>query len=144
MPGSLDFLRTPRFNPLDLCNDNESVLAFNLSYLFHRTEILREGMGRLLSWVGGGAHPGAAGEDVSARARGRGASGAGVGQHGWEAGADLLRGRPVAPDRSARLLLDAGAVGPLALDRSVDVVDNNLPYLGHLGELGRLVDGLFP
>jgi NADPH:quinone reductase-like Zn-dependent oxidoreductase len=46
-----DFLRTPRFNPLDLCGDNKSVLAFNLSYLFHRTDILREGMERLLGWV---------------------------------------------------------------------------------------------
>jgi NADPH:quinone reductase-like Zn-dependent oxidoreductase len=48
---ALDFLRTPRFNPLDLCNDNKSVLAFNLSYLFHRTDILREGMERLMGWV---------------------------------------------------------------------------------------------
>src|SRR5262245_6193955 len=48
---ALDFLRTPRFSPLDLCNDNKSVLAFNLSYLFHKTEILREGMERLVGWV---------------------------------------------------------------------------------------------
>ncbi|MGK3987642.1 medium chain dehydrogenase/reductase family protein [Sorangium sp. So ce136] len=48
---ALDFLRMPRFNPLDLCNDNKSVLAFNLSYLFHKTEILREGMERLVGWV---------------------------------------------------------------------------------------------
>lgn len=48
---AIDFLRTPRFNPLDLCNDNKSVLAFNLSYLFHETSILREGMARLVGWV---------------------------------------------------------------------------------------------
>lgn len=48
---ALDFLRTPRFNPLDLCNDNKSVLAFNLSYLFHKAEILREGMQRLMGWI---------------------------------------------------------------------------------------------
>ncbi|WP_438037703.1 synaptic vesicle VAT-1 family membrane protein [Sorangium sp. So ce128] len=48
---AVDFLRMPRFNPLDLCNDNKSVLAFNLSYLFHRTEILREAMERLIGWV---------------------------------------------------------------------------------------------
>jgi synaptic vesicle membrane protein VAT-1 len=48
---ALDYLRTPRYNPLDLCNDNKSVLAFNLSYLFHRTDLLREAMERLLGWV---------------------------------------------------------------------------------------------
>jgi NADPH:quinone reductase-like Zn-dependent oxidoreductase len=51
---AFDYVRTPRFNPLDLCNDNKSVLAFNLSYLFHKTEILREGMGRLLDWIEAG------------------------------------------------------------------------------------------
>jgi synaptic vesicle membrane protein VAT-1 len=48
---AVDFLRTPRFNPLDLCNENKSVLAFNLSYLFERTDLLREGMDKLLGWV---------------------------------------------------------------------------------------------
>ncbi|WP_437720609.1 synaptic vesicle VAT-1 family membrane protein [Sorangium sp. So ce861] len=48
---ALDFVRMPRFNPLDLCNDNKSVLAFNLSYLFHKAEILREAMDRLAGWV---------------------------------------------------------------------------------------------
>jgi len=46
-----DFLRTPRFNPLDLTSDNASVLAFNLSYLFERREVLAEAMGKLLAWV---------------------------------------------------------------------------------------------
>lgn len=46
-----DFLRTPRFNPLELTNDNASVLAFNLSYLFERRDVLEEAMGRLLGWV---------------------------------------------------------------------------------------------
>ncbi|WP_437685376.1 synaptic vesicle VAT-1 family membrane protein [Sorangium sp. So ce176] len=48
---ALDFVRMPRFNPLDLCNDNKSVLAFNLSYLFHKTEMLREAMDRLVGWL---------------------------------------------------------------------------------------------
>jgi NADPH:quinone reductase-like Zn-dependent oxidoreductase len=43
-----DWLRTPRFNPLDLTNDNKSLLAFNLSYLFEKTEVLQEAMGGLL------------------------------------------------------------------------------------------------
>jgi len=46
-----DWLRTPRFNPLALTNDNASVLAFNLSYLFERRDVLEEGMARLLAWV---------------------------------------------------------------------------------------------
>lgn len=46
-----DWLRTPRFNPLDLTNRNRSVLAFNLSYLFDRTALLREAMGQLLGWL---------------------------------------------------------------------------------------------
>jgi NADPH:quinone reductase-like Zn-dependent oxidoreductase len=46
-----DFLRTPRFEPLKLTNDNASVLAFNLSYLFERRDVLEEAMGRLLAWV---------------------------------------------------------------------------------------------
>jgi synaptic vesicle membrane protein VAT-1 len=46
-----DWLRTPRFNPLQLTNANASVLAFNLSYLFERRDVLAEGMARLLAWV---------------------------------------------------------------------------------------------
>lgn len=46
-----DFLRIPRFNPLQLTGDNASVMAFNLSYLFEQREVLEEAMGRLLAWV---------------------------------------------------------------------------------------------
>lgn len=49
-----DWLRTPRYNPLDLTNDNKSVLAFNLSYLFERRDMLEEAMGKLLGWAGEG------------------------------------------------------------------------------------------
>jgi len=45
-----DYLRTPRFNPLDMTNDSKSVLAFNLSYLFDRHDILAEAMGDLMKW----------------------------------------------------------------------------------------------
>jgi len=48
---AIDWLRTPRYNPLDLTNDNKSVLAFNLSYLFHHVELLHEGMGKLVAWA---------------------------------------------------------------------------------------------
>ncbi len=51
---AIDWLRTPRFNPLTLTNDNKSVMAFNLSYLFDHAELLSEGMGLLLGWLGEG------------------------------------------------------------------------------------------
>ena len=44
---AVDWLRTPRFNPLDLTTSSRSVLAFNLSFLFDRTELLADGMKRL-------------------------------------------------------------------------------------------------
>lgn len=50
-----DWLRTPRFNPLDLTNDNKSVMAFNLSYLFEERGILEESMGRLMTLANAGA-----------------------------------------------------------------------------------------
>ena len=46
-----DFLRTPRFDPLRLTNENRSVLAFNLSYLFEERRILDEGMARMNAWI---------------------------------------------------------------------------------------------
>jgi NADPH:quinone reductase-like Zn-dependent oxidoreductase len=54
---ALDYLRTPRFNPLDLTNQSKSVLAFNLSYLFDRTDILDEGMSVILDWIREGHVP---------------------------------------------------------------------------------------
>ena len=44
-----DFLRTPRFSPFDLLGKNKSVMAFNLSYLFDRRELLDEAMTYVLS-----------------------------------------------------------------------------------------------
>lgn len=46
-----DWVRVPRFNPLDLTNDNKSVMAFNLSYLFERRDLLLGAMTELLGWV---------------------------------------------------------------------------------------------
>jgi NADPH:quinone reductase-like Zn-dependent oxidoreductase len=51
---ALDWLRTPRFNPLDLTEQNKSVMAFNLSYLFDRPELLTEGIVELLGWLAEG------------------------------------------------------------------------------------------
>ena len=54
---AVDWLRTPRFDPLAMTNDNKSVMAFNLSYLFERADLLAESMNALLAWVGEGKIP---------------------------------------------------------------------------------------
>lgn len=52
---ALGWLRTPRFDPLRMTNENRSVLAFNLSYLFERSDLLRDAMDDLLRKAGDGA-----------------------------------------------------------------------------------------
>jgi len=49
-----EYLRVPRFNPLNMTNENKSLIAFNLSYLFHRLDLLAESMGNLINWVEAG------------------------------------------------------------------------------------------
>ena len=46
-----DWLRTPRFNPLDMTQSNRSVLAFNLSFMTHRHDVLERAMRQLLGWA---------------------------------------------------------------------------------------------
>jgi synaptic vesicle membrane protein VAT-1 len=43
-----DYLRTPRFNPLKLTTDNKSVLAFNLSFVSQRADLLVPAMANIL------------------------------------------------------------------------------------------------
>jgi NADPH:quinone reductase-like Zn-dependent oxidoreductase len=45
---ALDYLRTPRFHPLEMVNSNKGVVGFNLSYLFEEQGLLEEAMTRLL------------------------------------------------------------------------------------------------
>lgn len=45
-----DFLRTPRFNPLDMTSQNKSLITFNLSFLFGKEELFQEAMKELLMW----------------------------------------------------------------------------------------------
>ena len=52
---AMGWLRTPRFNPIDMTQDSKSVLAFNLSYLYDRVEILREAMAQLEIWLADGS-----------------------------------------------------------------------------------------
>lgn len=49
-----DWLRTPRFNPLEMTGDNRSVMAFNLSFMAHRADVLRTGFDELLRGVEAG------------------------------------------------------------------------------------------
>jgi NADPH:quinone reductase-like Zn-dependent oxidoreductase len=51
---ALDYVRTPRFSPLEMTNSSHSVLAFNLSYLFDRNELLAEGLGQIVKWLEAG------------------------------------------------------------------------------------------
>jgi len=46
-----DYLRTPRFSPLDMTDASKSVLAFNLSYLFAETQLIDAGMRTILDWI---------------------------------------------------------------------------------------------
>ncbi len=50
-----DYFRTPCFNPFSLTNRNRSVLGFNLSFLFDRSELLQQAMNQLLGWLEDGA-----------------------------------------------------------------------------------------
>jgi synaptic vesicle membrane protein VAT-1 len=50
-----EFLRIPRFHPLQMVDANKGVIAFNLSYLFEEQWMLQESMGRMLAELESGA-----------------------------------------------------------------------------------------
>jgi NADPH:quinone reductase-like Zn-dependent oxidoreductase len=45
-----DYMRTPRFNPLEMTKDNRSVLAFNLNYLFQKQLIPIDDLEKIVKW----------------------------------------------------------------------------------------------
>jgi len=45
-----DYLRTPRFNPISTHNRNISLITFNLSFMFERTDLFDIAMGDLYKW----------------------------------------------------------------------------------------------
>lgn len=51
---ALDWLRTPRFDPLEMTGSSKSVMAFNLSYLFDRQDLIDDGLGAVERWFGEG------------------------------------------------------------------------------------------
>jgi NADPH:quinone reductase-like Zn-dependent oxidoreductase len=49
-----DFVRTPKFSPIDLCTHNKGVIGFNVSFLFERMDLIAEAMEGLLKLVSEG------------------------------------------------------------------------------------------
>jgi NADPH:quinone reductase-like Zn-dependent oxidoreductase len=47
----VDYLRIPRFNPVDMHKNNWSLVTFNLSFLFDRSDLLAEAMQSLYPWL---------------------------------------------------------------------------------------------
>jgi NADPH:quinone reductase-like Zn-dependent oxidoreductase len=45
------YFRVPRWSPLTMTQENKSLIAFNLSFLFHRLDLLQESIQDLLRWV---------------------------------------------------------------------------------------------
>lgn len=52
---AIKFFKSPRFNPIRMAEHNKSVMAFNLSFLFDRKDILAEGMAYLMGALQHGA-----------------------------------------------------------------------------------------
>lgn len=48
---AINWLKTPRFNPLDMTTSNKSVVTFNLSFLFDRMDLLGEAMEKMMPWL---------------------------------------------------------------------------------------------
>jgi NADPH:quinone reductase-like Zn-dependent oxidoreductase len=46
-----NYWRTPRFSPFSLTTRNRSVLGYNLSFLFDRTDLMSAGLLQLLQWL---------------------------------------------------------------------------------------------
>lgn len=51
---AVKFFQSPRFNPIRMADENKSVMAFNLSFLFDRHDLLHEGMSTLLNLLNKG------------------------------------------------------------------------------------------
>jgi NADPH:quinone reductase-like Zn-dependent oxidoreductase len=54
LKAALGMLRMPRFNPLSMTTENKGVVAFNLSLLFGRTDLLHPAVNDLTGWVEAG------------------------------------------------------------------------------------------
>jgi NADPH:quinone reductase-like Zn-dependent oxidoreductase len=50
----MDYLRTPKFNPVDMHKKNKNLITFNLSFLFQRKDLLDIVMSDLYPWFSQG------------------------------------------------------------------------------------------
>jgi len=55
LKARLGLLKLPRFNPLRMTSENKGVVAFNLSFLFGRTDLLQTAVNDLTAWVEAGS-----------------------------------------------------------------------------------------
>jgi NADPH:quinone reductase-like Zn-dependent oxidoreductase len=51
LKAAIGIMRMPRFNPLAMTSENKGVVAFNLSFLFGRTDLLQTAVNDLTAWV---------------------------------------------------------------------------------------------
>jgi len=52
---AIKFFKSPRFNPIRMAEGNKSVMAFNLSFLFERKDLLSESMAALMELLHNGS-----------------------------------------------------------------------------------------
>ena len=55
LTAALGLLKMPRFNPLHMTSENKGVVAFNLSFLFDRTDLMHAAVDNLSEWVEAGS-----------------------------------------------------------------------------------------
>lgn len=46
-----NWLRVPRFNPMDMCGANKAVIGFNVVYLTEKRELVKDAFDRLADWA---------------------------------------------------------------------------------------------
>lgn len=51
LKAAVGLVRMPRFNPLSMTTENKGVVAFNLSFLFDRADLLHPAVNDLITWV---------------------------------------------------------------------------------------------
>ena len=49
-----NLMRTPKFSPMELTSQNKSVMAFNLSFLFNRKDLIKQAMNDIIQWINDG------------------------------------------------------------------------------------------
>ena len=86
LKAALGLLRMPRFNPLSMTTENKGVVAFNLSFLFARTDLLHAAVHDLTAWVEAGNIQVPKDSFLCVGGRGSGPSSLGVGRDHGQAG----------------------------------------------------------